>query len=100
MSFAALVTTSHSGIVSVSVSVCRPTYISGIWFTARISGATTSVNITWGETTTRLADPYTIELFYDVMKGTEYFASFKTSVVITEEFNVMVKSGGLIGTTA
>jgi hypothetical protein len=33
------------------------------------------------------------------MKGTEYFVSFKTIVVITEEFNVMVNSEKLIGTT-
>jgi len=33
------------------------------------------------------------------MKGTEYFVSLKTSVVITEECNVIVNSGELIGTT-
>jgi len=42
---------------------------------ATISGANTSVNIFWGETKTRLADQYTVELAYDVMKGTEYFVS-------------------------
>jgi hypothetical protein len=34
------------------------------------------------------------------MKGTEYFVSLQTSVVITEEYNVMVNSDQLIGTTA
>jgi hypothetical protein len=33
------------------------------------------------------------------MKGTEYFVSLKTSVVITNEYNVMVNREGLIGTT-
>ena len=33
------------------------------------------------------------------MKGTEYFMSLQTSVVITGEYNVMVNSGKLIGTT-
>jgi hypothetical protein len=33
------------------------------------------------------------------MKGTEYFVSLQTSVVITEECNVMVNSEELIGTT-
>jgi hypothetical protein len=33
------------------------------------------------------------------MKGTVYFVSLKTSDVITEEYNVMVNSGDLIGTT-
>jgi hypothetical protein len=32
------------------------------------------------------------------MKGTEYFVSLETSVVITEEYNVMVNSEELIGT--
>jgi hypothetical protein len=49
---------------------------------------------------TRLADQYIIELGYDDMKGTECFVSFKTIVLITEEFNVMVNSEELIGTTA
>jgi hypothetical protein len=33
------------------------------------------------------------------MKGTEYFVSLQTSVVITEQHNVMVNSEELIGTT-
>ena len=33
------------------------------------------------------------------MKGTEYFVSLYTSVVITEEYNVMVNSEELIGIT-
>jgi hypothetical protein len=33
------------------------------------------------------------------MKGTEYFVSLETSVVISEENNVMVNSQELIGTT-
>jgi hypothetical protein len=33
------------------------------------------------------------------MKGTEYFVSLQKSVVITEEYNVMVNSEELIGTT-
>jgi hypothetical protein len=32
------------------------------------------------------------------MRGTEYFVSFKTIVVITEEYNVSVNSGEMIGT--
>jgi hypothetical protein len=43
--------------------------------------------------------PNKIELGYNVMKGTEYFVSFKPSVVLTEEYNVMVNSDELIGTT-
>jgi hypothetical protein len=41
----------------------------------------------------------TAELVYKVMTGTEYFVSLYTSVVITEEYNVMVNSEELIGTT-
>jgi len=32
------------------------------------------------------------------MRGTEYFVSFKTSVVLQEQSNVMVTSEELIGT--
>jgi hypothetical protein len=40
----------------------------------------------------------TAELGYNVMKGTEYFVSLQTSVVITEKDNVTVSSKELIGT--
>jgi len=33
------------------------------------------------------------------MKGTEYFVSLQTGVVLTEEYNIMVKTEELIGTT-
>jgi hypothetical protein len=33
------------------------------------------------------------------MKGTEYFVSLYTSVVVTDVYNVMVNSEELIGTT-
>jgi hypothetical protein len=33
------------------------------------------------------------------MKGTEYFVTLQTSVVLTEEYNVTVNSEELIGTT-
>jgi hypothetical protein len=42
---------------------------------------------------------YKLELGYNVMKGTEYIVSLKTSVVITEQHIVMVNSEELIGTT-
>ena len=32
----------------------------------------------------------TVELGYNVMKRTEYFVSLQTSVVITEEYDVML----------
>jgi hypothetical protein len=35
----------------------------------------------------------TTELDYDVIKGAEYFVSLQTSVVLTEEYTVMVHSG-------
>jgi hypothetical protein len=38
-----------------------------------------------------------VELGYNIMKGTDYFLLLKTSVVITEKNNVMVKSEKLIG---
>jgi hypothetical protein len=41
----------------------------------------------------------TVELGYNVMKGSEYFVSLQKSVVITEEYNVMVNSEELIGIT-
>jgi hypothetical protein len=41
----------------------------------------------------------TVELGYTVMKGTKYFVSLWTSVVVTEECNVMVNSEELIATT-
>jgi hypothetical protein len=34
------------------------------------------------------------------MKGTEYFVSLQANVVVTEDYNVMVSSEELIGTTA
>jgi len=40
----------------------------------------------------------TAELGYNVIKGTEYFVSLLTSVIITEEYNVMVNGGKLIDT--
>ena len=40
----------------------------------------------------------TVELAYNFMKTAEIFVSLKTSVVITEEYNVMVNSEELIGT--
>jgi hypothetical protein len=33
------------------------------------------------------------------MKGIEYFVSIKTSIIVTEEFNITVNSEELIGTT-
>jgi hypothetical protein len=41
----------------------------------------------------------TVELGYDVMKGTEYFMSLYTSVVLTGRYNVMINNDELIGTT-
>jgi hypothetical protein len=41
----------------------------------------------------------TVELSRNVVKRVEYFASLQTSVVITEEYNVMVKSEDFIGAT-
>jgi hypothetical protein len=41
----------------------------------------------------------TVELGYNVMKGTECFVSLETSVVITAECTVMVNSDELNGTT-
>ena len=38
------------------------------------------------------------ELGYDVMRRTEHFMSLLTVTVITEQYNVMVNSGDLIGT--
>ena len=40
-----------------------------------------------------------IELGYNVMKGTEYFVSVYTSVVINDEYIVMVNSDELIRAT-
>jgi hypothetical protein len=40
------------------------------------------------------------ESICDVMKCTDYFVSLQTSVVVTEDYNVMVSSEELIGTTA
>jgi hypothetical protein len=41
----------------------------------------------------------TVELGYNVMKGTEYTVSLKTNVVISEKNNSMVNSEELIGNT-
>jgi hypothetical protein len=41
----------------------------------------------------------TVELGYNVMKGTEYFVSLQRSVVITKDYNVMVNNDELNGTT-
>ena len=42
---------------------------------------------------------HTVEPGNNVMKGTEYFVSSLTSVVITEEYNIIVNSDELVGTT-
>jgi hypothetical protein len=42
---------------------------------------------------------YTVELGYNVLKGTKYFESLETSVVITEKYNVMLNSEELLGIT-
>jgi hypothetical protein len=41
----------------------------------------------------------TVELGYNVVKGTEYIVSLQGSAVITEQYNVMVDSEELIGIT-
>ena len=41
----------------------------------------------------------TDELGYDVTKGAAHFLSLQTNVVLTEEYNVVVNSKDLIGTT-
>jgi hypothetical protein len=41
----------------------------------------------------------TVEIGYNIMEGTEYFVSLKTSIVITEECNVMANGEKWIGTT-
>jgi hypothetical protein len=41
----------------------------------------------------------TVELGYNVTKGTERFVSLQTNVVITEEYSIMVNSEELIGNT-
>jgi hypothetical protein len=40
-----------------------------------------------------------VELGLNAIKGTEYFVSLQTSIVITEDCNVMVNMEELIGTT-
>ena len=40
-----------------------------------------------------------VELGYNVIKGTEYFVSLQTSVVLTEENDITVNNGTLIGNT-
>jgi hypothetical protein len=42
--------------------------------------------------------PCTVELGYSFLKGTEYFVSLQTSVILTEGYNVMVNEE-LTGTT-
>jgi len=41
----------------------------------------------------------TVQFGYNVMKGTKYFVSLHTSVVITNNYNATVKSKELTGTT-
>ena len=41
----------------------------------------------------------TVEVGFNVMKLSNYFVSLQTSVVITDEYNVMVNSEKLTGTT-
>jgi hypothetical protein len=41
----------------------------------------------------------TVELGYNVMKGTEYLVSLQTSVVTTNRYNAMVNSEELIDIT-
>jgi hypothetical protein len=40
-----------------------------------------------------------VEVGYNVIKGTEYFVSLQTNVVLIQEYNVMASSKKLIGTT-
>jgi hypothetical protein len=41
----------------------------------------------------------TVELGYNIMKGTEYSVSLQMSVVLTDRYNIMVNSEELIGAT-
>jgi hypothetical protein len=41
----------------------------------------------------------TVKLGYNIIKGTEYFVSLQTHVVLTKEYNTVVNSEELIGTT-
>jgi len=56
-----------------------------------------NIPVCWEVTLCRLIN--TVELDPNVMKETEYFVSLQTSVVLTEEYNVVVKSEKFIGTT-
>jgi len=47
----------------------------------------------------RLTISSTDELVYDVTKGAAHFLSLKTKVVVTEEYNIVVNSKELTGTT-
>ena len=42
---------------------------------------------------------HTVELGYNLIRGTEYFVSLQTGVVLTNKYNVTVDSEELIGTT-
>jgi hypothetical protein len=42
---------------------------------------------------------YIAELSYNIMKGSEYCVPLETSAVLTDEYNVMVNSEELIGST-
>ena len=42
---------------------------------------------------------YIVELYYNITKKTEYFMLLKNSVVLTEEYNVMVNDEELNVTT-
>ena len=49
--------------------------------------------------TVKLVSVSTVELGYNVVKGSEYFVWLWTGVVLNEECNVTVNSGEMIGTT-
>jgi hypothetical protein len=40
----------------------------------------------------------TVKLGYNIIKWSEYFVSLKTSVLVTEEYNIMINSEELVGT--
>jgi hypothetical protein len=44
-------------------------------------------------------ESHTVTLGYNIMDGTEYFLLLQKSVVVTDEYNVMVNSEELIGFT-
>lgn len=72
---------------------------SGVWSRYSVLEATTSCFLdSFSQSVIKVALPY-VELGNNIAKAIEYFVLLQTCVFVTQDYNIMDNSEGLIGTT-